>query len=419
MTPAPLTGPWLVLARFVALAAILLLSSRQFLGQGITFGHLASLALIPLWLPAFRRYAGGLWIAVLGLLGLIFSLWLTDVASLDHIVTQNNLISNTLLLVGTVAAVGVIFWARDFLPIWALALVYGVGMLISALTREESFLVNPWKFALAVPLAVVLLALAEWTGKRSLQVIALLVLAAASLAFDSRAYFGQFLLAAVLVGWQLIPLLPGRKGSAARVLFTFAVIAIVVFVASSQLIANGVLGEEAQARTVEQQDRAGNVLLGGRPEAAATVALFLFRPLGFGAGALANSNDVQVAKTGMHQINYDPNNGYVENFLFGQKFELHSMLGDLWAYFGWAGIAFAALSLVLLLHVVGRGVADRTVGGVVMFVATQSLWNLFFNPLYTSAPVLALALGLGLAAKYRGSAGRDGALTAPAIAAAR
>ncbi|THG30805.1 hypothetical protein [Naasia lichenicola] len=388
----------------IAIAIILLMSSRQFIGQGITFGHLAALVTIPLWLPTFRHFIGGIWIAVIGAIGGVAAIWLTMLASADHETTDNNLISNTLLLVGLVAAVGIVLWARQYLSIGVIGVTYGVGMLISALTREESFTVNPWKFALAVPIAVIVLSFVARTGRHWLGIIFLIVLAGASVAFDSRAYFGQFLIAAVLVGWQLLPRrASAKKGGGLRVLFAFAVIALVVYNVGTSLLVQGYLGTEAQARSVEQVDRAGSILVGGRPELAATIALFLSRPFGFGAGSLANPGDVDVAKAGMLTINYDPNNGYVENFLFGTKFELHSMMGDLWAYFGFAGIAFGLLSLVLLLLIIGRRVATRTANSVTMFLVVQSLWNLFFNPLYTSGPILALALGLGLALKAEGS----------------
>jgi hypothetical protein len=98
----------------------------------------------------------------------------------------------------------------------------------------------------------------------------------------------------------------------------------------------------------------------------------------------------------MMRINYDPDNGYVENFLFGEKFELHSMAGDLWAYAGLAGVLLAVVAVVLLLVVLARGMAIRAASGLVLFLVVQSLWSLFFNPLYASAPVLVAALGLGL-----------------------
>ncbi|WP_210509034.1 hypothetical protein [Naasia sp. SYSU D00057] len=394
---APLSGAWLVVAQVLAIAAIFLISSRQFLGQGVTLGHVASLFLLPLWVPAFRRYVGGVTLGVLAVLGTLASVWLTRYSSVDHVVTYSDSIANTLLLVGTVAAVGVIFWAREYLPLWAIALTYGIGMLASAFTREDSWVTNPWKSALAVPLAVITLAIAERTGQRWLQILVLLALAAASALLDSRSYFAEFLLAALLVAWQMIPKSKTRRASALRVLAVFGAFGLVIYNLGIALLVEGVLGERAQERSVEQIERAGNILLGARPEAGATVALFLDRPLGFGAGVLANGEDIDTAKAGMRVLNYDPDNGYVENFLFGAKFELHSMAGDLWAYFGPVGVVVAIVALVMLLQIITRGVAFRMVGGLGMFLAVQSLWNLFFNPLYTSAPVLAIALGVGLA----------------------
>jgi hypothetical protein len=414
---APLSGSWLVVAQVLALGTIFLISSRQFVGQGVTFGHIASLLLLPLWVPAFRRSRAALALGVLGLLAVVASVWLTEFSAVDHEITQNNLISNTLLVVGPIATIGVILWAREYLSVRAIGVTYGLGMLASALTREESFAVNPWKFAIAVPLAVILLSLVEGGNRRALQVLILLALAAASAAFDSRSYFAEFLLAAVLVAWQWIPRSRTRRASAMRVLAIFAVIGLVVYNLGISLLVGGVLGQGAQARSVEQIDRAGNILLGARPEAGASVALFFYRPLGFGAGALANDNDIDAAKAGMRALNYDPDNGYVENFLFGQKFELHSMLGDLWAYSGVVGIAVGLISLVLLIMIITKGVAHRAVGGLVLFVAVQSVWSMFFNPLYSSGPVLALALGLGLSVLTAGKPEHAPELSpAPALA---
>jgi hypothetical protein len=223
----------------------------------------------------------------------------------------------------------------------------------------------------------------------------LLVLALISARLDSRSYFGEFIIAALLVIWQMLPL--GRRhGSAPRVLLGFGIVVAAIYNIGTSLVLGGALGEETQARSVEQVQRAGSILVGGRPEMGATAALFLSRPVGFGAGTLANNADLITAQNGMRQVNYDPENGYVENFLFGKQIELHSMVGDLWTYSGFAGIAFAIVCMVLLLVVIGRGMASRAMTAVLLFTVVQSFWNMFFNPLLASAPVLVFALGLGL-----------------------
>jgi hypothetical protein len=390
----------------VALLTIFLISSRQFVGQGITLGHLASLLLLPVWLPCSRRYIGQVPLLIFGTLATAMGLWLTLASRANHEVTNTNLIANSLLLIGSIAAVGVILWAREHVPLWLIGATYGFGMLVSAFTRADSFSVNPWKFALAVPLAIIATSLAHRTRKRWLEIVTLLALALTSVAFDSRSYFGVFLVASALVAWQVLPRTAGSRVSTVRVLLIFALVAVGVYTLGTSLLLEGYLGQDAQQRSVEQQNRAGSVILGGRPELAATIALFVFRPLGFGAGTLASNTDVRVAKEGMHAIRYDPENGYVENFMFGTKFELHSMFGDLWAYFGPLGLIAACVTLIILFHALGRGVATRTIAAPALFAIIISFWNFFFNPLYSSAPVLALALGLGMIP-------RAGPLTSP------
>ncbi len=113
----------------------------------------------------------------------------------------------------------------------------------------------------------------------------------------------------------------------------------------------------------------------------------------------------------MARLNYDPNNGYVERFMFGSGFELHSVIGDLWAWCGLPGLALGVLLVVtLVLHLV-RGINSRTLSGLLTFLILKSLWNLFFAPFASSLSVLVLALGLMLASETerRARSGKRGA----------
>lgn len=129
---------------------------------------------------------------------------------------------------------------------------------------------------------------------------------------------------------------------------------------------------------------------------AATWALMQHRPAGFGSGALASAEDVLVAKSGMWQINYQPNNGYVENYMFGDGIKLHSVVGDMWAYYGLAGLVLAALITVLLAHALLARLATATAPALTIFLVCTALWNIPFGPLWGTTPILALALGLTL-----------------------
>lgn len=401
--PDALPDRALVFSRVAALATVLLLSSRPYIGQGVSVGDLAALAFAPLWLPVLKRYPGGRWLFGAGLLATVASVVLTLAAAGDHVVTQNNLVSNTVLITGSVVGVAVLLWAREVLPVWFLGAAWGIGMLVAVVTHQEVLgynrasggEINPWKFALAVPVAILLLSLADRTRRRWVEILVLVLLALASARFDSRSYFGEFAIAALLVLWQLLPA-PRKRVSPVRIVLVAGILTAAIYNVGTSLVLGGALGAETQARSLEQVQRAGSILVGGRPEMAATAALFLARPLGFGGGTIATFSDVDIAKAGMERINYDPDNGYVENFLFGEKFELHSMAGDLWAYAGLAGVLLVVVAVVLLLVVLARGMAARAASGLVLFLIVQSLWSLFFNPLYASAPVLVAALGLGL-----------------------
>lgn len=392
-------------ARGAALVTVLLLASRQFLGEGVTVGHVAALLVTPLWLPAVRRVVGGTWIGIGAVVASVASVWLTIAAGSDHAWTMNSLVSNTVLILGCGVTIGVLVWAREVLPLWLVGVVYGVGMLVAALTRSDPFGVNAWKFALAIPLAVIALSLAHRSGRRAVDIAVLVVLGAVSAGLDSRSYFGEFVIAALLAAWQLLPASKRRRGAALRVVGVFAAITVAVYYLGTVLLTSGLLGTGTARRSIDQIQRAGSIIAGGRPEMGATAALFLSRPFGFGGGTLADNTDVQTAEAGMARLHYDStNDSYVEHFLFGRsKIELHSSVGDLWSYAGLAGIAFGAILVVLLIIVLGRGIADRGASGLVLFLAVDSLWNCFFNPLYGSAPVLVLAIGLGLAHRARRS----------------
>lgn len=393
-------------AQVSALLTVLLLSARPTLVQGLTVGHLAAILVAPMWVPALRRYRGGVAIGVAGIAATIASLWLTAFAASDHDTDPKLLTSQTILVAGTIIAVGVVLWARTLLPTWSIGAVFGVGMIVAVVTHQEVIgfnagsggEVNPWKFAFGVPLAVVTLSLADWSGRRWVQVVVLIALALASAKFDSRSYFGEFAIAALLIVWQVLPR-GTRRSSALRVLVMFGVITAAMYEIGTSLILGGALGSVTQARSAAQIAQSGSILVGSRPEMGATAALFLSRPIGFGGGTIGTSADLQTAKDGMRQVGYQPENGYVENFLFGGHIEVHSSLGDLWVISGFAGVLLVVVALVVLLGVLGRGMAERTAGGLILFLLIQSFWNLFFNPFLASAPVILLALGLGMTSK--------------------
>jgi hypothetical protein len=374
--------------------------------DGVTVGTAVGLALAPAWLPRLRRFSGAVPFAALALLAIASGAWLTAVAATDHVVLPRYVVTWSALVVGLVVTVGVVLWARTVMRDASAAVLYGLG-LAAGVALHGLAGDNAWKFSLSVPVTVLLLACAWRTGRRSLEVLAAVVLAGVSAVSDSRSHFAMMLLVAALVlgqaWWRT-----GRRGAAsgARALVVVAVVAWGVYSLGQALLLDGRLGLEAQERSQEQVQATGSVLLGGRPEIGATAALMAHRPLGLGTGTSPSTEEVLVAKGGMMQLGYDPNNGYVERYMFGELVELHSITGDAWALFGIPGLALAGLVGWAALHRAGAGLAERALSGLMAFLVVRVVWDLLFGPLYSTLHVLALAVGLALLPRPAWAAGR-------------
>ncbi|WP_150307660.1 hypothetical protein [Planctomonas psychrotolerans] len=387
------TREWLAPA--VAVITLYLLGAREELVEGLSFGYLLSFALIPVWVPVLKQYSGARGFIALGIAATVAGLVLTEFSSVDHEISARNTFTNTFLVLGTVCGVGVVLWARAFLSVRVIGLSFGLGMLVTALTNSALSSENPWKFFVGVPIAIVALSIVARAHRRVLQIIVLLALAIASALQDSRAFFADLLLAATLILGAIVASAHSKRLTAKATFGLFVLVAVIVYQAGTMLLLAGVLGPESQARSQEQFDRAGSVLLGGRPEFAATVALMTTKLWGYGAGTLANANDILQAKIGMTELAYDPDNGYVENFMFGSKIELHSVTGDLWAICGVLGLALAIYIAVILIRYLSVSLSNASATGLVLFLSVITLWNLGFNTIYTSS--LPLILGVGLA----------------------
>ena len=384
------------LAQSMAVIAVALVGTRIFVASGATVGIAVSLILLPLWLPAVRRYVGAAPLMVIGLCAVVSGAWLTDLSRATHPTSLGMSIDASIMMLDLIGAVGVLLWARDFLPVWLIGSLFGTGMLATTILTDAWDAGNPWKFGVGFPLMIIILSLVSRPGLRAADVSALLVLAVISVATDSRYRFASLMIAAVLILWQMLPRPKTRRISALTTIAVFGAITFITYNLVTAVLIEGYLGEQAQARSIDQIDRSGSLIVGGRPELAASVALFLHRPIGFGSGVLPTQSDILVAKTGMATIGYDPNNGYVEKFMFGGGYELHSVAGDLWALFGLPGLAFAILCVVLVIRTLGHTLADRSSTGLLVFLCISTLWNVLFSPIYGSLPTLVLTLGLVL-----------------------
>jgi hypothetical protein len=379
--------------RVLAAASVVVLGMRFSLPQGLQLGFVIAVALLPVWWGNIRRRRLGVPFMAVGAVAALAGLWL-GVANLgDHEVDRASAVPMTILLAGALLGVGLFVWARDVLGAEWATLWFGVGLALQLTPSTALFASNPWKFGFALPATVIALALAARLGRRW-ELGALLVLTLVAALSDFRSAFGLLLLAAILVFAQMAIVRPHRRPSPVAVLVGLAALGFAVFQLGQALILDGYLGLAAQTRSVEQLRVSGSLILGGRPELAATLSLMQHHPWGFGAGAVPTPDDIRIAKEGMSSIGYQPNNGYVERFMFGGNFELHSVFGNLWSQSGIAGLVLVGLMLVVLAVGMARRIADGTASGIMLYASAQSIWNVFFSPFYGALTTLILALGL-------------------------
>lgn len=378
----------------LAASLVAVLGVRLNLFAGVTVGIAAAIASVPWWIPSLRRYRSAPLLAALTALALLTGLWFSEWSNLERQTDTSVTIASTVLVVGIAASVGVILWARTYFSPGTIAVLYGIGMTVNMLLNDSRLNENPWKAAYAMPITVISLGLCEVFRTRIGTILVSAALALVSAVNDSRSLFSILVLVLLITVWRLIPRNRSTPLTRARSLFGLGVLLVGMYFVGSAMATEGLLGAETQERSLAQVHTSGSLILGGRPELGATVALFQYRPLGFGLGAVPSSHDVAVAKSGMAALNYRPNNGYVERYMFGTTFELHSTVADAWALMGLTGLLLAIVVLVVLVNSFSHLLAASDAAGLRLLVFVFSLWNAMFSPLYSAVPTLVLALGL-------------------------
>ncbi len=395
------------LERIIGALVAFLLGLHFIVHAGVGLGDALALLLLPVWIPVLKRYRGSRIFLAVGAAAAVWGWILASNAAHDGFaITSSVKVQTTTELIGIVAGVGALLWARGVLSASAIGAWFGAGMIVNgALYGQASG--NAWKFIWAVPVSVLVISLAARRPGRFVGIIALLGLAVLSTVLDCRSYSAALVLSAILL------LGTGRlTRSSKRPPWVFAAglaaaLAGGIYYLAQSLLVAGYLGAQEQARTIAQLQVSGSLILGGRPEISATWALMRFRPQGYGAGVVPRSEDILAAKTGMSGIGYDPNNGYVEKFMFGGHIELHSLVGDMWASFGLVGLLFTAMIAFLMIRSVSTYVAKRTGNCLVIFLCVWTLWNIGFSPLASSAPILILGAALVLPERMRALAAAD------------
>ena len=391
---------WEVLTALLAGAAAFLAGTDFDLVRGLTVGGLIGAALAPVWIREASRYRGAALGGVLLLACLFSALALATWRSATHPPTEAGVLFELVPVVSAAMCVGALLWAQQVLSPGIVVCLYAVGSFMTA-TMGSRFSEDPWRFGFSMPSTMLLLGACMLIRRRPRKrlladMTALGILTAVTALSGAWSMSAFLIMTAVLLLWQHRPRTAKRTTSALLSLVLVGALGLGLYRALEGAALDGYLGQSAQERTEEQTQAAGSLILGGRPEIGATVALMLHEPLGYGAGVMATPTDMQAAKQGMSVLGYDPDNGYVEHYMFGTRIEVHSLIGDLWIWFGLAGLVLAGWLLWLATIYLGRSMAHRTGTALGIFLALQLGWNLFFGPIISSLPPLALALGVFL-----------------------
>ncbi|HEY2298326.1 MAG TPA: hypothetical protein VGH43_11400 [Jatrophihabitans sp.] len=356
----------------------------------------------PLWIGAFGRFRLGRLVAFAVLITAFWGYYLAQLSSATHLVSAAHARDDTMLLIGALCGIGVILWARTVLTTAQIGICYGVGLLLDTVISPVGTS-NPWKFVYAVPVTILVLGLAARSTRTGPAIVAMVALAGLSVVLDCRSYSTALLLAALLSTWRSLPQRSGKSKSWALTATMIGAVSVAIFLLIQSLLVNGYLGAAAQERTIQQINVSGSLILGGRPELEASLALFGNHPAGFGVGVVPSPQDILVAKSGLSSINYAPDNGYVEKYMFGYQYELHSVAGDVWAKWGLLGLALVVGIAMLVVRTLAMSIANRSGEPLVLFLCCWTSWSLAFSPLVASLPIIVPTVAMCLRSRVGGA----------------
>lgn len=361
------------------------------LGGGVSATLPIAVCLLPLWVRAVWQYTLAQLLTVLMLAAAVFGLVLSTMAAQDHEISQASRMQMTGLMLSGASALVLILWARREIPLHRVVALYGFGGVASALVDGRL----SWKYGVALPATFLILGLLERSGSRARVALVVAGLGIVGVLDDYRSYFAFCLMAATLTMWQARPDRADRPINRWWPAMLLAGIGTAMYLLMTTLMASGYLGEEVQTRTVQQIERSGSLLAGGRPEWAATFELMKLTPSGYGVGVIPNMDDIHTATAGLESVNIGLNLER-DRYMFGTEFRLHSIVADLWVRFGLVGLALAATILVAVVRGLSFSLAQRTAATSVILAALLVLWSLAFEPSYTYWVRVCVAIGLVL-----------------------
>ena len=407
----------------MAIAVVLLVcvGVRRELAAALSVGDCVALASVPVTWTAVRNARRFSLLLTMSILAAGTTYIMSLLAESSFVVEAWARRVTTLSLLAVPCAVAVFVWGARRLGARRAALAVGVGMFLDSLPLFQTS-PNPWKFGVGAAVSIIVLSLVA-NRRRLVQIVALLGLSGVFLVSDSRSTLAFLAIILGTVVWQALASwarwhVPTPRRLAVSQIIVLAVVGAVAMAGVVVASQSGTLGEDAQNRTIAQSSSSAGLLLSARPELGASWALFRNRPWGYGTGVKPRFEDLWVAKQGMAALGYDPENGYVENFMFGGRIELHSGLMDMWAAASIPGglllLLIAGMTLAAMMRDLGRLKATPWL----FFAALTVVQNVFVGPWTVLPAYLPIVLGAAVlqpALRDAAQLGTDGDLGDEAI----
>jgi len=275
----------------------------------------------------------------------------------------------------------------------------GVLLMLAGGIASSAIASFEWKGTLGIFATAFLLVL--FAGRGFMSFIALGAVLVLSATNDARS-MAVAAAASLLVQWILRERRKPR-GSVQRAVRIMVIGAVAAGLAVWAM-ASGVAGQQVQARTLDQLEKA-NPLFGVRAEWAATTALAESHPFGFGVGVAPSDSAIGEGILAVRAAGGDWTSRYFSNVVFGERVDLHSTLANLWFHFGIGGVVVAIVVGVILFRGV-RDAADsaRVFGMGGIFLMLMGIWDLFFSPMADVGRIIAAIAVAFAVADIRGRA---------------
>jgi hypothetical protein len=397
-TPSTLVLRFEALARICAAVALLTMGIPSPVAKLLTLGLLLSVFLIPIWIRPWLLDTSARWLSSVALLATLAGLLLT-LRVLNEPGVQVDQRWATIQLVTPMLMVGeaaTIFWALTQLGAkWALAL-WSMGQLAAMPLTSGSFFENAWKYGWSLPLSVLLILA---FGRRWNAWAVVLAIVCISALFSTRSWILITIvafIAAILTRGSRV----SQRSLNSSVLKRAAVLVVTVVLSSRLLVylaVQGTLGTAIQSRTQKQLTVSNHLILAGRAEWRSAWALFNEHPWGYGVGVRPGSRDLQIALSPVH---VDPTvrnaTGIAQNFRDGVM-DFHSVFWTSWSQYGFIGMAFVLLIVILYGRTLAAMSTWRTgipVKLSVAIVLVSAMWDCFFSPLRINVQALSIALAI-------------------------